>query len=610
MFDWKIKLSYNIYIIHNKYKIINGLEKMKAKNKKEFSWVSYIKKYKVRAFLSPFFKCIETVTELFIPMIMAQIIDVGIKNHDTTFIIKNGIFILLLNILGVIFAIISHKYAASVSMNVGKDIRDDIFTHINSLSHAELDKFSTTTLLNRSVNDVRNVQNGVGSILRVVMRAPCLLVGSLVLSLFINLKLSLVFVVIIPILVLVIWRIMKILKPLLLKIKTHLDKTTNITRENLTGIRVVRAFNKQSHETEKFKNSNYELISTQINHAKWDSLLTPIITVIVNFATIAVFYFGGIEVNVGGLSQGELIAFIDYFATISVSILSVANLITIINRLNASNDRINELFSVKNSIKNPSNPIKVDFDNINLGKVEFKNVNFSYSNMKNAVTELSFIANPGDIIGIIGGTGSGKSSITNLIPRFYDVTSGEILINDINIKKYNVEDLRSIIGLVPQNPTLFAGTIRSNMCWRKPDATEDEIVKALKIAQAFDFVNEYPDFLDHKVNRGGTNFSGGQRQRLTIARALVGKPNIIILDDASSALDFATDAKLRKSIRYSLSNATTFIVTQRTNSIRDANKIIVVDNGNIVDIGTHTELLDRCQIYQEIHYSQNKKEVK
>lgn len=580
------------------------------KNKKEFSWISYLKRYKVKAFLSPFFKGLETVTELFIPLIMARIIDYGIHYSDTSYIIWNGVFILILNILGVIFAIISHKLAASVSMNIGRDIRNDMFTHINSLSHAELDNFSTTTLLNRSVNDVRNVQNGIGSILRMIMRAPCLLVGSLVLSLFINIKLSLIFIVIIPLLILVIWKIMKILKPLLIQIKTHLDKTTNVTRENLTGVRVVRAFNKQAHETEKFKNANYDLISSQIKHGKWNALLSPLISVIVNFAVIALFYFGGIEVNVAGLTQGELIAFIDYFGTISACILALATLITIVTRLNASNDRINDLFCVKNSIKDPANPIHVDFEDVNLGRVEFKEVNFSYSNMKNAVTNLSITAEPGDIIGVIGGTGSGKSSITNLIPRFYDVSSGEILINNTNIKKYKVEDLRDIIGLVPQNPTLFAGTIRSNMCWRKPDATDEEIVKALKIAQAFDFVNEYPDFLDHKVNRGGTNFSGGQRQRLTIARALVGNPHIIILDDASSALDFATDAKLRRAIRTSLENATTFIVTQRTNSIRDANKIIVVDNGNIVDIGTHDELLDRCQIYQEIHYSQNKKEGK
>ncbi len=495
-------------------------------------------------------------------------------------------------------------------MGVGKDIREDIFKHINGLSHAELDKFTTTTLLNRSVNDVRNIQNGIGATLRVIMRAPCLMIGSLILSLFINIKLSLIFVIIVPVLVFVVWKIMKKLKPILLNIKTKLDKTTDITRENLTGVRVVRAFNKQSHETEKFRESNYQLINAQIQHGIWNSALTPIISLIVNCAIVGVLYLGGIEVNVGDLSQGNLIAFIDYFAIIATSIVTLANLVTIVTRMNASNERLNELFSVKNSIKDPVNPVKIDIDNVNLGKIEFKDVNFSYSNVKNAVTNLSITANPGDIIGIIGGTGSGKSSIVNLIPRFYDVSAGEILIDDINIKKYKVEDLRSFIGIVPQNPTLFKGTIRSNMCWRKSDATEDEIVKALKVAQAYDFVKDYPDFLEHKVNRGGTNFSGGQRQRLTIARALVGNPHIIILDDSSSALDFATDAKLRKAIRHTLSNATTFIVTQRTNSIKDANKIIVVNNGNIVDIGTHEDLLGRCVLYQEIHNSQNKKETK
>lgn len=580
------------------------------KTKKEFSYFSYLKRYKWSAFLAPFFKSIETVCELFVPLIMAKIIDYGIANNDINYIIWNGVLILALNIIGFIFAVISHKCAAVAAMGVGKDIRNDIFSHINDLSHAELDKFTTTTLLNRSVNDVRNVQNGIGSVLRLIMRAPCLLIGSLVLAFIINLKLSLVFVVIIPVLVLIVWYIMKKLKPLLVEVKGKLDKTTNITRENLTGVRVVRAFNKQNYETEKFKNSNYDLISTQIKHGVWSSALHPIISIVVNFAIIAIFYFGGIEVNVGGLSQGNLIAFIDYFGTISTCIITLSNLITIVTRMNASSERINELFCVKNSIKDPANPVKVDFEDVNLGRVEFKDVNFSYSNVKNAVTNLSIAVEPGEIIGVIGGTGSGKSSIINLIPRFYDVTTGEVLINGVNIKKYNLEDLRNLIGLVPQNPTLFEGTIRSNMCWRKPDATDEEIIKALKIAQAYDFVKDYPDFIEHKVNRGGTNFSGGQRQRLTIARALVGNPHIIILDDASSALDFATDAKLRRAIRTHLSTATTFIVTQRTNSIKDANKTIVIDNGNVVDIGTHEELLERCQVYQEIHYSQNKKETK
>lgn len=583
---------------------------MKNKTKKEFRYFSYLKNYKWQAFFSPFCKCVETLTELFVPFIMAQIIDVGISHNDKTFIVKYGILILFLNIVGFIFAIVGQKCAAIASRGVGKDIRNDVFEHINTLSHSELDKFSTTTLLNRTINDVRNIQVGVGSFLRTIMRTPVLIIGSLVMSLFINVKLSLIFLVIIPILIFIVWKVMSKLKPLLVEIKTKLDKTTSVTRENLTGVRVVRAFNKQTTETEKFKNSNYDLINTQLKHGVWNSALIPLISLVVNFAVIALFYFGGIEVNIGELSQGKLIAFIDYFGTISACIVTTANLITLMTRMNASGERINELMLIKNSVKDPANPTKVDFDNVNLGKVEFKDVNFSYSEVKNAVNNLSFSAEPGDIIGIIGGTGSGKSSIINLIPRFYDTTSGEVLVNDINVKKYSLEDLRNIIGLVPQNPTLFEGTIRSNMCWRKPDASDEEIIKALKIAQAYDFVKEYPEFLEHHVNKGGTNFSGGQRQRLTIARALVGNPHIIILDDASSALDFATDAKLRKSIRTFLTNATTFIVTQRTNSIRDANKIIVINNGDIVDIGTHTELLDRCEIYQEIHYSQNKKEAK
>lgn len=583
---------------------------MKNKTKKEFRYFSYLKNYKFYAFMAPFCKCVETMSELFTPYLMAKIIDIGISNNDKSYIIKYGIIILAINIIGFLFAIFGQKCAAIASRGVGKDVRNDVFEHINSLSHSELDKFSTTTLLNRTVNDVRNIQIGVGSFLRTIMRTPVLIIGSLIMSLFINIKLSLIFIVIIPILIFIVWKIMGKLKPLLLQIKTKLDKTTNITRENLTGVRVVRAFNKQNTETEKFKNANYDLITTQLKHGEWNSALTPLISLVVNFAVIALFYFGGIEVNIGGLTQGKLIAFIDYFGTISACIVVLANLITIMTRMNASSDRVNELMLIKNSVKDPANPTKVDFEDNNLGKVEFKNVNFSYSDVKNAVNNLTFTANPGDIIGIIGGTGSGKSSIVNLIPRFYDTTSGEVLINDINIKKYNLEDLRNVIGLVPQNPTLFEGTIRTNMCWRKPDATDEEIIKALKISQSYDFVKEYPEFLDHHVNKGGTNFSGGQRQRLTIARALVGNPHIIILDDASSALDFATDAKLRKSIRMSLSNATTFIVTQRTNSIRDANKIIVINNGEIVDIGTHSELLERCNVYQEIHYSQNKKETK
>ena len=409
--------------------------KNKQKNRLEFSHFRYLARYKLLSFCAPFFKIIETVCELIVPLIMAKIIDYGISSKDIDYIIWNGALILALNLCGFIFAVLSHKCAALVQKRVARDIRNDIFAHINSLSFAELDKFSTTTLLNRTVNDVRNIQAGVGSILRAITRGPCLLIGSLVLSLFINIKLSLVFIVVVPVVTFLVWTVMKKLKPLLVKIKGKLDKTTNITRENLSGVRVVRAFNKQHYETEKFKEANYDLISSQIQHSVWGSLLHPLIGLVVNVAIIALFYFGGIEINVGGLTQGNLLAFINYFSTISACIIAVSNLITIITRMNASRDRINSLFVVKNSIKDPAHPIQVDFEDINLGKVEFKDVSFSYSNMKNAVTNLSITANPGEIIGVIGGTGSGKSSIVNLIPRFYDTTVGEVLINDLNVKK-------------------------------------------------------------------------------------------------------------------------------------------------------------------------------
>lgn len=579
---------------------------IKNQTTRYFSYISYMKRYKLYSFLAPFFKGLETITELFVPFIMARIIDYGLKNNNNTYIVKNGIIILILNILGIFFAIFGQKFASKVSTSVGKDIRNDIFIHINYFSHGELDKFMTTTLLNRIINDVRNIQEGLGAVLRQIMRTPVLLIGSFILSLFINAKLSLVFIIVVPIFLSIIWWIINKLKPLLLQIKTKLDKTTNITRENLTGVRVVRAFNNQAYETKKFNLSNNDLVETQIKHSVWASLLEPLILVVVNFAVISLLIFGGIEVNIGNLTQGKLIAFIDYFGTISSCLILLSNLITIITRMNASSDRIDSLFSTKNSIISPETPESIEPDNINQGKIEFKDVSFSYHGIKNIVNHLSFTAYPGEIIGIIGGTGSGKSSIINLIPRFYDTSSGEILINDKNIKSYNLTSLRSIIGLVPQNPTLFSGTIRSNLCMKEQDASDDEIIKALKIAQAYDFVKEYPDFLEHRVSRGGLNFSGGQRQRLTIARALIGNPNIIILDDSSSALDFLTDKNLRKSIRNHLSNSTTFIVTQRTNSIKDANKIIVTENGEVIDIGTHDELLERCRVYQEIHFSQNK----
>lgn len=575
------------------------------KMQKKFRPITYLGTHKFLSVLVPLLKGAEAIIEVFIPLIMANIIDVGIATNDTSYIIKNAILILGLNIVAIVCSIVSQKINSVVVESMAKNMRKDIFTHINTLSHAELDNFSTTSLLNRSIHDVNHIKIGTASLLRTTARIPFLLIGSLVMAIRINLKMSIIFAIVCPLLIGAVLLIMRKISPLLEQSKTRLDKASNITRENLTGVRVVRAFNKQGYEAERFQTANYDLVDTQLKLGTWSAALVPIIYTIVNFAVVALLYFGGVEVNIGEISQGNLIAFINYFTQIAAALVIIARLISLYTRMFTSTKRINEIFDLENTITDAEKPVDIDLDNPNISKVEFKNVSFSYNSIKNVVTDLSFIANPGETIGIIGGTGSGKSSVVNLIPRFYDCNKGTVLVGDKPVKRYKVSNLRKIVSIVPQNPTLFSGTIESNLKWRNPNATNEEMIKALKISQSFDFVKEYPDFLKQKVNKGGTNFSGGQKQRLTIARALMGNPKILILDDSASALDFATDAKLRKAIK-SMNNVTTFIVTQRTNSIKDADKIIVLDAGNIVGIGTHNELLNHCSVYSEIHNSQNK----
>lgn len=604
-----LTIFFRLFILY-KHIGANFRLKMKKENKKStFKPTSYLKKYTLLVILGPMCKAIEALSEVFGPYFMALIVDVGIPNNDKDYIIKMAIIILLINIIGIIFAILGQKFASITSEGMGRDMRNDIFKHVNTFSHSELDKYNTTTILNRTINDVYHIQEGTSQILRNVMRIPFLLIGSLVMAIAIDLKLSLIFLVVSPILLTIVTVIMKKLQPLLSESKKKLDKTTQITRENLNGVRVVRAFNKQNYEIEKFTEANTGMLQNDLKLGYLSAIMQPLIYLVINFAIIAVIYIGGIQINIGGVTQGNLLAFINYFTQISSALIAFARIITILTRMKISKGRINDLIETKNSIVSPQNPVKIDPSNTENGSVEFKDVSFSYSYLKDVVKNLNLKVNPGETIGVIGGTGSGKSSIVNLIPRFYDTTKGQVFVGGQNVKKYNVEELRSIIGIVPQNPILFSGTIRDNLCWKKENATDDELIKALKIAQAYDFVKEYPDFLDHPVNRGGTNFSGGQKQRLTIARALVGNPSIVILDDSTSALDFSTDAKLRKAIKTMLS-CTTFIVSQRTNSLKDADKIIVIDAGNIIDIGTHQELLERCELYKEIHDSQNKKEVK
>lgn len=576
----------------------------KPKKNKVFKVSKYLKNYKALIFWGPFFKAVEAATEVAIPLLMAIIIDDYIAVRNKSGIIEIAIIILALNVVGIICAILGQKFAALTGEAIGRDMRNDIYAHIGTLSHAELDNFSTASLLNRAVFDVYHIQEGISLILRVVMRAPFLFIGSTILAMTINLKLSLLFLIVVPVLFLIILFIMKKLIPLLAESKTRVDKTSSVTRENLSGVRVVRAFNKQDYEIERFQKTNKGLHDIQIKEGRWSAALVPVIFLIVNLSVVVLIYFGGLEINVGGMSQGHLIAFINYFTQISMALVLVARLITMFTRMKTSANRIEEVMVLKNSIVDPKRPVEI---NDIKGDVEFKDVTFSYNGVTNIINNFSLTVSAGQTVGIIGGTGSGKSSIVNLIPRLYDATKGEVKIDGINVKRFKVDDLRSFIGLVPQNPLLFEGTIRSNLLWRKEDATDEELIKALKIAQAYDFVSEYADGLDHKVNRGGTNFSGGQKQRLTIARALVGNPKILILDDSSSALDFATDAKLRQAINKQMNKTTLFIVSQRTNSIKNADIIIVLDAGKVVGIGKHADLLSSCEVYSQIHNSQNKK---
>lgn len=574
-----------------------------------FKLKTYLKPYRWHIFFGMLFKTLEVAADLINPFLMSKIINVGIKNNDKPYIMKTALLILLIYAIAVVFALTAQKLSAITSKAVGKDIRRDMFRHINSLSHAELDKFDTTTLINRAVYDVGQILTAIALTIRLITRAPVLLIGSIVMSLIINASLSVVFIIALPIIVFVVWLIMRKTSPLFDKTKIKLDNLTNVTRDNLGGIRVVRAFNRQPNEIIRFNNANKNLADINIYTIKISTMLQPLMFMIINFAIVAIMYFGGIQVNIGNVEQGDLLAFIDYFSQISFSLVILARIIMAYTRTASSIRRVKEVFATQNTVLDPKKPVLLDMLNTP-NDIEFKNVSFSYNDSKNAIEDLSVKVESGQVIGIIGGTGSGKSSVVNLIPRFYDVTKGEILIGGTNIKKYNLKELRKFVGIVPQNNILFEGTIEDNLRWRNEYATEDDLILALKIAQAYEFVKEKPDFLKTKVLRNGSNFSGGQKQRLCIARALVGNPRILILDDSSSALDFQTDFNLRKAIRNSLKGTTIFLVSQRANTLKHADNIIVLDHGKVVDIAKHDVLLSRCDVYKEIYNSQNKKGVK
>lgn len=562
----------------------------------------YLKYHLKEALIGPFFKLIEAFTDLINPLFMAKIIDTGIASGNSHYIIKYGIIILALNIVGLICATICQKCASLAAMGVGKKIRSDMYRTINDYSHVELDKFGTPSLVNRLTDDVDQVQSAVSTFIRTIMRSPFLLIGATIMAVTINAKLSLIFIIVMPLVAFILYYIIKKTLPRFKVIRQKLDIVSNVTRENLSGVRVVRAFNKQEFEKERFKDANSKLVRLQLSVGKWSSLLKPLVFLIIDAAIIAIIYLGGIQVNIGALTQGKLIAFVNYLTTIMLSLFELASILVVFIKTTASAHRINAVLETTTSVMEYSTK-KVKPD-LQAPKIEFKNVTFSYGKQSApAIENINFKISKGQTLGILGGTASGKTSIINLIARFYDVTEGEVFIDGTNVKDFPTKQLRKMMGIVPQRSNLFAGSLRDNMRMGKKNATDEEILEALEIAQA-DFVKNWTNPLDYKIMAGGKNVSGGQRQRLTIARALVAKPEILILDDSSSALDYLTDAKLRRALKQL--ECTTILVSQRATSVKSADLIIVLEYGKIVGAGKHDYLMNNCTVYKDMYDSQTK----
>lgn len=551
-------------------------------------------------------KLIEAIFEVIVPLIMAAIVDNGIKgNMGKGYVYKMGGVLILLGVLGLCFALICQYLASKASQSVGTVMRNDMFRHINSLSHAELDRLGTPSLITRLTNDINQVQQAVAMFIRLVVRAPFIVIGSAIMAMSIDLKLSVIFVIIIPLVVLVLYLIMSRSIKYYKVIQKKLDRISLVTREGLSGIRVIRAFSRQDTEQKRFDEANDDYLDISLRVGRLSALLNPLTYVILNLAIAAIVWYGGVGVDTGRLTQGEVIAFVNYMTQISLALVVVANLVVLFTKAAASSARINEVLEIEPSIKNGTEKDGAGSENA----VEFSHVYFSYNNSgEYALEDIDLTAKKGETIGVIGGTGSGKSTLASLIPRFYDISKGELKINGTNAADYDTTALRQKVGVVPQKAVLFSGTIAENMRWGKRDATDEEIWKALETAQAKEFVEKMPDGLDTHIVQGGKNLSGGQKQRLTIARALVSQPDILILDDSASALDFATDAALRQAIAQNTTGMTTFIISQRANSIMQADKIIVLDDGRQAGLGTHRELLESCGVYREICYSQLSKE--
>lgn len=566
--------------------------------------IYFMKDYKKESILGPIFKLIEAISELFIPIVMAKIIDIGVYNKDINYVFKMGGILILLGAIGLIFALVCQYYASIASQGAGTSIRSKLYKHINGLSYSEIDKIGTPTLITRLVNDINQIQTGIAMLIRLGTRSPFIIIGSVIMALLIDLKLSIIFLIATPLIALVIYLVMSKSLPLYKVIQEKLDNLSLISRENLEGARVIKAFSKEKSEKSRFEKAATDLANTSINVGKISAILNPITYIIMNLAIIAILWFGGINVNIGSLTQGQVIAFINYITQILLSLIVFSQLIVTLTKGATSANRVLEILNINTSIMDNRETLTNKVKN-NDSLIEFKNVSFSYEESNEySLKDINFKINKNETIGIIGGTGSGKTTLINLIPRFYDVSKGEILIKGINIKDYNLNSLRNLIGIVPQKAVLFKGSILDNLKWGNKDVTINEIEDALNISQSSSFINSLPDKYNSKVMQGGKNFSGGQKQRLTIARALVRNPEILILDDSSSALDFATDAALRKNLKENTKDMTVLIVSQRASSIMNSDKIIVLDNGEIAGIGTHDYLLENCEVYSEIYSSQ------
>ena len=569
--------------------------------------IKYLKHYKVQTVMAPLFKMLEACFELFVPLVMANIIDIGIKNQDKSYILKMGGILLALAVIGLVCAITAQYFAAKAAMGFGKELRDDLFSHIQELSYTEIDKNGTSTLITRMTSDVNQIQTGVNMVLRLFLRSPFIVLGAVVMSFLIDVKAALVFAVVLPLLILVVFGIIFLSIPLYKKVQNKLDKVTLLTREILVGARVIRAFNREEDEKKQFHEATSDLMKMQIFVGRISALLNPVTYVIINFGIAALVYSGGIRVYDGAITQGEVVALVNYMSQILIELIKLASLIISCTKAVACANRVSDVLMQKPSLVYSENPVDYP-DNLSEGlipKVEFENVNFAYQGSKEpAISNVNIKVMPGEIIGVIGGTGSGKSTLINLIPRFYDATQGRVLVDGVDVKEYPKDELRDKIGIVPQKAVLFKGSIEDNMKWGKKDASPDEIYEALDIAQAKEFVDKKEGGIKFQLNQGAKNLSGGQKQRLCIARAVVKKPEILILDDSSSALDYATDAALRKALSEKISDTTLFIVSQRSSSISHADKIIVMDDGQVAGIGTHKDLLKNCEVYREICLSQ------